>query len=182
MRSIVEALVGRSFRRGPDQSSAEYWQNYYETRPAGWITPHGAYHPLSTLPEGKRTHPRWIEHNKEIVRQHGHLVVNGPHADENTHDKMMRGGWVQKENKDRYRVWNDHPDTLKTVRDHVKQHHPGLREVKVELSNPAAGGRSFSSPVYESEGERVAALTTWLIEIAMSDGGELDAAGVRVGA
>ncbi len=169
VREVVEALVRGRYAGGRGVDPVAQWNAYFNNRPAGWITPTGDYHELSSLPEGKRTHPRWIEANQDIVRQYGHLVVKGPHAAENTHDAMMRGGWVQKENRDRYRVWSQ--EALKTVQDHVKKHHPETREVTIEIVNPAKGGASFKSPVYESEGQMRASLANWLIDIVLGGGG-----------
>jgi hypothetical protein len=168
MKEIIEAIVRGRYTGGRGVDPVAQWNAYFNNRPAGWITPTGDFHSLSSLPDGKRTHPRWIEANQDIVKQYGHLVVKGPHAAENTHDAMMRGGWVQKENKDRYRVWG--PEALKTVQDHVKKHHPETREVTVEIVNPAKGGTSFKSPVYESEDAMRASLASWLIHIALGGG------------
>ena len=168
VKEVVEAIVRGRYAGGRGVDPVAQWNAYFNNRPAGWITPTGDFHSLSDLPEGRRTHPRWIEANQDIVKQYGHLVVKGPHAAENTHDAMMRGGWVQKENKDRYRVWG--PEALKTVQDHVKKHHPETREVTVEIVNTAKGGTSFKSPVYESEDAMRASLASWLIHIALGGG------------
>lgn len=105
----------------------------------GWLAPNGDYHGLSdSNSPGSTFHAGWVERNSSI---HG--------LDKNTHphdnmEALVAKGWVMKRgkyssasgvNKDGtkwktpahilFRVdYDNHPDALDRIRDHMKEHHP----------------------------------------------------------
>lgn len=105
-------------------------ENWMHTRSAAWIDPGDNVHPLV----GGQFHTDWVRANSHRIPAahksfYGHDDRDGLDAYA-TSDKMLAAGWIRKQDDTVYNTGNLNLTRERIIK-HVKQHHPGVRRVRV---------------------------------------------------